>query len=147
MGPEVTGEAKPSPGGSPTCKTHVSGCCRGIESCSHFKHSTLSLRFGDAPGFCCKGSIGDITARRWRASVSHVLMSTAMALRRSLYCLFCPLQNASPGTVRHTIAALEVGFLQEGEDYAKACSFQDLLDFALSYNVEESAETAHVLSG
>ena len=60
---------------------------------------------------------------------------------------FLPATNASPGGVRHTIAALEVGFLQEGVDYVKARSFQDLLDFLLSSNVEESAETAHVLSG
>ena len=80
---EETGEDKPGPEDSPTCKTRVSGCCRRSESCSHFKHCTLSLRFGDAPGFCCKGFISDITAPSWRASVSHVLMSTPRSLRRT----------------------------------------------------------------
>ena len=55
--------------------------------------------------------------------------------------------KAYPGTFRHRIVALEVGFLQEGVDYAKASSFQEHRDFAMSSNVEESAETAHVLSG
>ena len=81
MGPELTGEANPGPEGSPTRRTRVCGCCRGSGSCSD---STLSLRLGDAPCFGCTGSIGGITAPIWRASVSHVLMSTPRSLRDTL---------------------------------------------------------------